>query len=144
MSTVMIVDDSLVVRKILTTSLQRAGVSSICFSESSEVLRWLKTEIDQVPNVVILDLRLPGMDGYTLARLLRSKPRFDGSLILFLTGYGSWLVRLRIRMIKNALYMQKPFKTQAILDIVSGSVPPPLHTKRTGRHELRQAEGSRP
>ena len=115
----MIVDDSLVVRKILATSLQRAGVSSICFSESSEVLRWMKAEVDPVPSTVILDLHLPGMDGYTLARLLRSEPRFDDSLILFLTGYGSWLVRLRARMVKNSLYMQKPFKTQAILSIVS-------------------------
>lgn len=115
----MIVDDSLVVRKILAISLQRTNVASICFSESSEVLRWMKVEIGLVPSLVILDLHLPDMDGYTLARLLRSEQRFDGSLILFLTGYGSWFARLHARKIKNSLSMQKPFKTHALLSIVS-------------------------
>jgi two-component system CheB/CheR fusion protein len=40
------------------------------------------------PDVVLLDLGLPGMDGYEMARQLRRLPRMDTALLVAITGYG--------------------------------------------------------
>lgn len=119
MSTVMVVDDSAVVRKILSTILTRAGISQVSFTDGYEALHALKTQPDLLPSMMILDLHMPKMDGYTLAHLLRSNPRFDKSQIIFLTGYDNILNRLRARLLKSTRYMTKPFRAQDILGIVS-------------------------
>jgi CheY-like chemotaxis protein len=41
-----------------------------------------------IPQVVLLDIGLPGMDGYEVARRLRADARFDGTRIVALSGYG--------------------------------------------------------
>ena len=40
------------------------------------------------PEVVLLDIELPGMDGYEVARNLRARPEFDGTMLVALTGWG--------------------------------------------------------
>jgi two-component system CheB/CheR fusion protein len=41
------------------------------------------------PDVILLDIGLPGMDGYQVARRLRQDPRFKDTLIIAISGYGS-------------------------------------------------------
>jgi CheY-like chemotaxis protein len=41
------------------------------------------------PDIVLLDIGLPGMDGYEVARRLRREPSLDGMYLVALTGYGS-------------------------------------------------------
>ena len=40
------------------------------------------------PEVVLLDIGMPGMDGYEVARRLRGRPEFEGTLLVALTGWG--------------------------------------------------------
>jgi CheY-like chemotaxis protein len=47
------------------------------------------------PELCILDIGLPGMDGYELARRLRTDPRMEGVKLLALTGYGHDVDRAR-------------------------------------------------
>ena len=44
---------------------------------------------DFQPEVVLLDIGLPGMDGYEVARRLRAMPALDGAFLVAMTGYGS-------------------------------------------------------
>ena len=125
---VVIVDDSEVVRKILSTCLKRVGIASVSFSDGYELLHALKTQSNLLPSVIILDLNLPKMDGYALARLLRSGHRFEETPIILLTGYDSVWNRLRARLLKKTRYMLKPFRTQDILGVVSDHVHIPLGT----------------
>jgi len=48
----------------------------------------LATAAEFQPEVVLLDIGLPGMDGYEVARHLRAQPKMEGALIVALTGYG--------------------------------------------------------
>ena len=125
---VMIVDDSEVVRKILSTILTRVGIAPVSCSDGYEVLRALKTQSALLPSVMVLDLRMPTIDGYTLARLLRSDPRFDKIPIVFFTGYDSLWNRLRARLFKKTRYLLKPFTAQDILGTVSEYMHIPLET----------------
>jgi len=78
----MIVDDSLVTRKILETCLGREEIAWSSYPDAEEALRALHAEPDRAPDVVIVDIGLPGMDGYTFIRLLRSNQQFDATAVV--------------------------------------------------------------
>ena len=47
-------------------------------------------QVDQDrPQVVLLDIGLPGMDGYSVARSIRSRPEFANTILVAMTGYGT-------------------------------------------------------
>src|SRR2546430_15122741 len=74
---VMIVDDSPTVRKIIETSLRREGFESVSYSDGIEALRAITEQrMRHIPDLVILDIGLPKMDGYEFAR--RSEERRVG------------------------------------------------------------------
>ena len=120
---VMIIDDSRVIRKILEVTLQREEIETACYANGTEVLYALKTQPDLVPALVFLDVRLPDMDGYVLARLLRSDARFDATKIILLFRQDSIVARLKGRFVGATAYMTKPFTTRGILTLVSQYLP---------------------
>ncbi len=112
---VMIVDDSLLIRKILEISLRRAGLlNQASFPNCREALRAIKSNPENIPGVIVLDLYLPDMNGFALARLIRASPLFDKTKIIILTGYDSCFNQLRAKIAK-ADYYTKPFKTKEII-----------------------------
>ena len=60
---VMIIDDSLTVRKIMETSLKREGFASVSYPDGIEALRALNERRHPIPDLVLLDIGLPKMDG---------------------------------------------------------------------------------
>jgi CheY-like chemotaxis protein len=75
--TIMVVDDTITIRKIVETSLRRAGYQVICCPDGISALRWLTQEADQLPGLLLLDIDLPKMDGYAVAQHIRSNPRLS-------------------------------------------------------------------
>jgi excisionase family DNA binding protein len=61
------------------------------------------------PNVIFLDLRLPGMDGFEVCRRIKSDPETSASHIIAMTGYYEGDVAQRIVDMGASLLMQKPF-----------------------------------
>lgn len=116
---VMVVDDSLTVRKILEVSLKRAGLDVISFSDGIEALHALtSSNLQRLPNVVILDVMMPKLNGYAFARLIRSKAHLRHIPILMLTSRDSMVSQLRGRIAGANIYMTKPFKTQDVVQTV--------------------------
>lgn len=116
---VLIIDDSQTTRKILEVCLRRVNVSSISFSSGLEALSALKAQPHLIPAVVILDIGLPAMDGYTVARCLRTRPEFDQTAIIMLSGHNSTVDRIWGRFAGATTYIAKPFKTGQIIAAVS-------------------------
>jgi PAS domain S-box-containing protein len=73
------------------------------------------------PEVVLLDLGLPGMDGYEVARRLRADARANAPVLIALTGYGQEEDRKRAREAGFAHHLTKPFEPDA-LERVLGAV----------------------
>ncbi len=72
--------------------------------------------IDQVnPNVAIVDIGLPGMDGYEMARNIRNNPRHAGVWLIALTGYGQAADRAASREAGFDEHMVKPVQTDDIM-----------------------------
>ena len=115
---VMVIDDSLTVRKILEVALKREGIDVVTYSDGIEALRTIKAQPHLTPAVVFLDICMPQMDGYTILRLLRASPRFDATLIVMLSQRDGVIDRLKGRLAGATVYMTKPFRTQDILSVV--------------------------
>ncbi|HEY1348662.1 MAG TPA: response regulator [Ktedonobacteraceae bacterium] len=123
MSCVVVIDDSVVVRKIVETSLGRVGVPCLGFCDGYEALRALKTEMEQPPDLILLDINLPRIDGFDLLRLLRSHPAFDRIVVVILSSRDSVLDRVKCRLAGARAYLVKPFRTQDLLETVLSYLP---------------------
>lgn len=117
---VMIIDDSQTVRKILEASLNRAGFQAVSFSDGLRAMQALASGEVRVPEVVVLDLHLPGIDGFTLAKSFKQHPRMRQTRIVMLSGETSLWARARARLAGVSTYVTKPFNpgklVQQILD----------------------------
>ena len=114
---IMVIDNSTTVRKIIETCLGRQGFQVLGFSDGIEAMRWLMGPTSRVPDLVLLDIGLPKMDGYEVARRLKIKPQFSNTVIVMLSRRDGMIDRLKGRLAGAKDYITKPFKTQDIISI---------------------------
>jgi DNA-binding response OmpR family regulator len=121
---VMIIDDSLTVRKIMETSLKREGFASVSYPDGIEALRALSEGLP-IPDLVLLDIGLPKMDGYEVARHLKTKQQFGNTPIVMISKRDGVIDRLKGRLAGAKDYITKPFKTQEVMTIVHSHLSSP-------------------
>ncbi|HVB21247.1 MAG TPA: response regulator [Ktedonobacteraceae bacterium] len=125
---VMIIDDSPTVRKIIETSLKREGFDSVSFPDGIEALRAItEHSLPRIPDLVILDIGLPKMDGYEFARRLKSKPQFQQTVIIMLTARDGMIDRLKGRLAGAKDYITKPFRTQDVISALHSHLGVPTY-----------------
>ena len=79
---------------------------------------WLMEPTSRMPDLVFLDIGLPKMDGYEVARRLKTKPQFSNAVIVMLSRRDGMIDRLKGRLAGAKDYnITKPFKTQDIISI---------------------------
>jgi twitching motility two-component system response regulator PilG len=122
---VMIIDDSLTVRKIMETSLKREGFASVSYPDGIEALRALNERRHPIPDLVLLDIGLPKMDGYEVARHLKTKRQFGNTPIVMISQRDGMIDRLKGRLAGAKDYITKPFKTQEVMTIVHSHLSSP-------------------
>lgn len=115
---VMVIDDSATVCKIIETCLRREGFEVKTFNDGVEAVRWLTEPESPIPDLVLLDIELPKMDGYEVARRLKTKQRFHDTVIVMLSRRDGVIDRLKGRLVGAKDYVSKPFKTQDIIAIM--------------------------
>ncbi|HEU5378816.1 MAG TPA: response regulator [Ktedonobacteraceae bacterium] len=112
---IMVIDDSLTVRKIMETTHRRQGFFVQTFGDGVEALQWLHEHPTVIPGLVYLDICMPRMDGYDVARHLHSRPHLSAVPIVMLTGRDGVLDRLKGRLAGAKGYITKPFRGEEIL-----------------------------
>jgi len=82
-SNILIVDDRLDKRVVFRTILEELDQNIVTASSGEEALRWL---LDNDCAVILLDVNMPGMDGFELAAMIRERPRSSRTPIIFVTA----------------------------------------------------------
>lgn len=118
MQRVVIIDDSLVVRKIVETAMRRAGISCSSYENGVDAIQALKQQQDEMPDLIFLDISLPKLDGYDVLRLLKTSPRFDTTPVYMLSAHDGLLDRVKSRIAGAKGHINKPFKIQELLSVV--------------------------
>jgi CheY-like chemotaxis protein len=78
-----------------------------------------------VPDVAVLDIGLPGMDGLELAARLRADPRLAGTRLIALTGYGGASDRQRVKDAGFDVHLVKPVSLEHLKRALSRLLAPP-------------------
>jgi CheY-like chemotaxis protein len=74
---------------------------------------------DERPDVLLLDIGLPDMDGYELARRLRAQPESAGATLVALTGYGQQQDRNEAHQAGFDHYLVKPADLNAVNEVLA-------------------------
>ena len=109
---ILVIDDT---PEILQTLLQQIRAQGWRLSLASEGRQGLQRALALRPDLILLDVRMPQMDGFTLCRLLREAPETRDVPVIFLTSAGSLEERLEGLELGGVDYVLKPFEPAEVL-----------------------------
>jgi signal transduction histidine kinase/CheY-like chemotaxis protein len=116
---VLIVDDNTDAAAMLRVLLEGAGYEVRTAADGMAALEMLE---GFVPDVALLDIGLPGMDGYELAGRLRADVRLAGLRLVALTGYGREPDRARAIAMHFDEHLVKPVESEKLLEVLAALV----------------------
>ena len=112
---VLVVDDSITVRRVTQRLLERHGMRVLTAKDGIDALEILQ---EHVPDVILLDIEMPRMDGYELATRVRSDARLSDVPIIMITSRVSDKHRARAIEIGVNDYLGKPYQDNQLLDAI--------------------------
>src|SRR6187431_1767348 len=112
MHTVLVVDDETDILELITFNLQRQGLTVLTAENGIEAVRVAK---DKTPDMIVLDLMLPGKDGFTVYKELRADPRTSSIPVLMLTAKGEVNDRIAGLELGADDYVTKPFSPKELV-----------------------------
>ena len=115
--TVMVVDDSLTVRKVTQRLLVREGYDVMLAKDGVDALRQLQ---DRRPDVMLVDIEMPRMDGFDLTRNLRGDERYRDIPIVMITSRTADKHRNYAMSLGVDVYLGKPYRDDELLRHVGG------------------------
>ncbi len=113
--TVMVVDDSITVRKVTERLLKRHNMKCVTAKDGVDALAVLE---DVIPDVMLLDIEMPRMDGYELATHIRNSERYRDLPIIMITSRSGDKHRQRAMEIGVNIYMGKPYTEADLLESI--------------------------
>ena len=118
---ILVVDDNKDAATSLALLLRLGGHSVQVAHDGPEALEAVRSA---APEVVLLDIGMPGMDGYEVARRLRQTPGLEGVLLVALTGWGQEHDRRRSKEAGFDHHLTKPADPQALRDLFAAPASP--------------------
>lgn len=112
MTTILVVDDEEPIQELLRFNLEKEGYLVFVAKDGQEALKHVENE---QPDLLVLDLMLPGMDGLEVCRKLRSNPKSQQIPIIMLTAKGEEIDTVLGLELGADDYMTKPFSPRELL-----------------------------
>lgn len=113
---VMVVDDSITMRKVTGRTLERHDYEVITAKDGLDAVEKLQ---ERIPDVMLLDIEMPRMDGYELATYVRNDPRLRHIPIIMITSRTGEKHRQRAFEIGVNRYLGKPYQEAELLRTVA-------------------------
>jgi PAS domain S-box-containing protein len=113
---VLVVDDNVDAAQTLGALLETQGHRTLLQYNATDAL---KQVAEQMPQVMILDIGLPDIDGYELARRIRAMPGAERSTLVALTGYGQSQDKETSRAAGFSYHLIKPVNAQSLFKILA-------------------------
>jgi CheY-like chemotaxis protein/predicted regulator of Ras-like GTPase activity (Roadblock/LC7/MglB family) len=106
MPKVLVVDDSLSVRKVVEKALEGRGLHVLSAASGAEAIASIERDR---PDVVICDVILPDKDGYQICQYVRTHPTISATPVLLISGVDNGTVQARAAEVRSDEVMFKPF-----------------------------------
>jgi chemosensory pili system protein ChpA (sensor histidine kinase/response regulator) len=118
-----VVDDSITVRRVTQRLLERNGMRVLTAKDGVDAVSLLQ---EHLPDIILLDIEMPRMDGYEVAAHVRNDPRLKDVPIVMITSRVSEKHRARAIELGVDDYLGKPYQESQLLDAIE-----PLVNRRT-------------
>jgi two-component system chemotaxis response regulator CheY len=118
--TILVVDDSVTIRQMVSFTLKEAGFSVVEASDGQEALERLSS---QRMDVILTDLNMPRLDGIGLIRALRGRPASKYTPVLMLTTESQESKRQEGRSAGATAWLVKPFHPDKLLQVIAKVLP---------------------
>ncbi len=113
---VLVVDDSVTVRKVTSRLLERHGMNVLTAKDGVDAMLLLE---EHMPDVMLLDIEMPRMDGFEVATQVRSDERLQHLPIIMITSRTGQKHRDRAMAIGVNDYLGKPYQESVLLDSIA-------------------------
>src|SRR5206468_3079496 len=107
--------------KIVEVTLRRERFRVVCVGDGLSALAAIA---DQRPQLILLDVTLPGMDGYQICHVIRQRPECKRVPVVMLTGRDGFFDKVRGKIAGSTQYMTKPFDPAKLIAVVKKHVMP--------------------
>ncbi len=121
---VMVVDDSLTVRKITGRLLSRQGYQVVTAKDGVDALQQLQ---DITPEVMLVDIEMPRMDGFDLTKNLRRDPTTARIPIIMITSRTADKHRNHALQLGVNVFLGKPYQEEDLIRHIESLIEPPAH-----------------
>jgi CheY-like chemotaxis protein len=118
---ILVVDDNVAQLRLVSAVLERAGHPVRVALDADEAIAILKSFR---PHLILMDIQLPGIDGITLTRMLKSNPSMRDILIVGVTAYGMAEDEERVREAGCDGYLTKPIDSRALPHVIASYLHP--------------------
>jgi twitching motility two-component system response regulator PilG len=120
---VMVIDDSKTIRRTAETLLKKEGFEVITATDGFEALSMIA---DNQPDLILLDIMMPRLDGYQTCALIKHHRVFRHTPVVMLSSKDGLFDRARGRVVGSDNYITKPFTREELLSAIE------QHTAQTG------------
>ena len=111
--TVLVVDDSRTIRKLAAMTMGGAGFRVIEAEDGSDAVDRIREH--GVPDLILLDVAMPGMDGYEFCRTIRLNPDTRRVPVVMLTGKDGFFDKIRGKLAGTNAHLSKPLNPNVLL-----------------------------
>jgi CheY-like chemotaxis protein len=115
--TVMIIDDEIHMRRLISRMLKGAGFEVIEVASGAEALRILHDALEK-PDLVTCDISMPDLNGFEILETIRSNPELVTLPVIMLTAMGQLSDADRAKKMGATDYITKPFSALSLINIV--------------------------
>jgi twitching motility two-component system response regulator PilG len=115
LGTILVVDDSPTVCKLVAITLERHGYQVVAAANGLEALAKMS---EGLPDLILLDITMPRMDGYQLCKIIKGSQETRHIPVVMLTGKDGFFDKVRGRMVGSTEYITKPFEPDTLLRLV--------------------------
>lgn len=108
---VAVIDDSYFVRRVVVMGLERVGIEALAYEDGFAALNAWQSRQVAPPRVLLLDIGMPRLSGYEVAKLIHNKDGFGDTRIIMLSGYHGMVDRAHSKLVGASDFIAKPFKS---------------------------------
>ncbi|HXG85844.1 MAG TPA: response regulator [Pyrinomonadaceae bacterium] len=117
--TILVVDDSATVRKLIAGKLEKSGHAVLCAVDGMDALEKIK---EVTPDLILLDIVMPQMDGYQVCKLIRGSEKTRNVPVVMISGKDGFFDKVRGRMAGTTGYITKPFGPETLMKTIESYI----------------------
>ena len=116
---ILVADESPTIHKIVAMAFENEGITVEGISRGEHVMEYM---VEYQPHIVLVDIHLPGLNGYELCRQIKNFSSFKNTKVILLTSDFEDIDDLQLKVSQADDFISKPFKTEEILKKVKSQL----------------------